>query len=978
LTTPPDTQVQAANVNPPAIPSAFAASIKAVADGAWNSPATWGGRVPVDGDIVEIARGRTVQMAGATARLNGLWVNGSLTLTDADVAITSKFIMVHGRLQAGTEAQPYARNASITLFGTDTAQDVLGMGTKTISVGPGGLLKLHGEQRLAWSKLSATAEPGASSITLKDNAATWRAGDKLMIVASGFDPREAEVVTVTGVNGASVSFTPALKYRHVGLTQTYEGKVLDQRAAVGLLSRNIVIRGADDSDANAFGGHVMIMGDGHAQVSGIELFKMGQRGNAGRYPFHWHIAGDRTGNYLMGSSIHNSFQRAAVVHSTHNVMLDGNVVYNIPNHALVWAEDGDEYGNTLTRNVVALVRQPEEQHFAFRINNVFHGNSSQGEHRSAAYWGRSFNKHVIRDNISAGVLDGFGFFFDLFTPAPNGGDEGGGLVFDGNIAHSTHKTFATGNQINYPEATRGHGLMVSTGTSGKHQHVFTRYMGYHNVSGAWMEDRAVKLKDSLLADNGVGVMVLRSALEGITVVGQSANPLRVPNLAASVNYGERAGIQVAGSNHGGKRAPLIMDATIINQSGFGILWDLDNMSPASVINQVRFVNTPKRTQNISPFNFEFFPDSPQFGVTDFSGAYAGDQKVSRVFMRDTALEDASCTILLETLAYSCPTAGSLLLKSGSGNLTLVEDTGRVTKLKEFDYYDVGMPADGAVSFVSNGGRYQVLASVARSRYDFTLEDAQGKSLELSFAAASTASRVTQAGQNVPAAASLAAMRSAAGSSFFFDPADKRLYLRLAGGQSAQAVSVEAPFTLSGTGGLAAATLPAGAVDGFTHSAVPASAKYQFKYGAPTAAAARSGKASSAQLNAASSQAALQAAKAGDTTVIRAYVYVPTDGLYRLGLWGSGGGASLWIGTTHVMSEPYASINSNWIKNGQLDTAFGVFHPNGLIALKTGWHPITAVHAKISESNDTGGELYLRWIPPGNSNEWVYTPLKREP
>ncbi|MGL4575698.1 MAG: hypothetical protein ACRCV9_13025, partial [Burkholderiaceae bacterium] len=571
--------------------------------------------------------------------------------------------------------------------------------------------------------------------------------------------------------------------------------------------------------------------------------------------------------------------------------------------------------------------------------------------------------------------DGFGFFFDAFTPAPNGGDEGTGLVFDGNIAHSTHKTFATGNQINYPEATRGHGLMVSTGTSGKHQHLFTRYTGYHNVSGAWVEDRAVKLKDSLLADNGVGVMVLRAALEGITVVGQSANPLQVPNLAASVNYGERAGIQVAGSNHGGKRAPLIMDTTIINQSGFGILWDLDNISPASVINQVRFVNTPKRTQNISPFNFEFFPDSPQFGVTDFAGAYAGDQKVARVFMRDTNLDDASCTSLLNELAYSCPTSGSLLLKS-TVNLTLVEDNGRTTALKEFGYYDPGMPDDGAVSYVANGRAYSVLASAARSRYDFTLDDAQGKSLELSFAAASTASRIVQAGQNVPSAASLTAMRGAAGSAFFYDAAQKRLYLRLIGGAGAQAVSVEAPFTASGTGGLDAVALPAGAVDGFAYAAVAASAKYQFKYAPPTAAAVRSGTSSSMQIDNTTSQAALQAAKAGDTTVLRGYIYAPTDGLYRIGLWGSGGGVGMWIGNTHVMSEPSAGINSNWIKNGQLDTAFGVFHPNGLVALKAGWHPVTAVHAKMPDAKDTGGELYLRWIPPGGNNTWVYPAVKR--
>ena len=330
----------------------------------WGNAATWGGRVPVDGDIVLIPRGRSVQLAGDTAKLKGLWVNGALSFADADVGLTSNFVMVHGRLQAGSATQPYLRRAVVTLTGSDNTLSVLGMGTKTIGVGPGGLLKLHGEQRLAWSQLSATANIGATTLALKDNAASWRTGDRLLLVASGYDPREAETVTVVSVSANTVTFTPPLQYRHVGLLQTYNGKVLDQRAAVGLLSRNIVVRGDADSDVNAVGGHILVMTNGHAQVSGIELSKMGQRGAFGRYPFHWHLGGDRAGDYLMGSSIHHSFHRAVVAHSTNNLLVDSNVAYDISGHAFVWAEDGDESGNQLTRNVGALIRNPAPENFA--------------------------------------------------------------------------------------------------------------------------------------------------------------------------------------------------------------------------------------------------------------------------------------------------------------------------------------------------------------------------------------------------------------------------------------------------------------------------------------------------------------------------------------------------------------------------------------------------------------------------------------
>jgi hypothetical protein len=955
----------------------LAPTITATVNGKWGDAAPWGGRLPADGDIVMIPRGKSVELAGATARLNGLWVDGALTFGDADLALTSKFVMVTGRMQAGTEAQPYARRATIALTGTDTTQDVMSMGTKLIGVMGGGLLKLHGEQRLAWSQLAAHAEVGASSMTLKDSAATWRAGDRLVLVASGFDPREAEVVTVTGTTGSTVSFTPALKYRHLSVMQTYEGKTLDQRAAVGLLSRNIVIQGADDSDANAFGGHVMVMSGGHAQVSGVELRKMGQRGIGGRYPFHWHLAGDRAGNYLMSSAIHSSFQRATVVHSTHNVTLDGNVAYNIPNHAFVWAEDGDEYGNTFTRNLGILIRNPAPEHFAFPINNAFHGNSSQGEHRSAVFWGRSFNKHVIRDNISAGALDGFGFFFDLFTPAPNGGDEGGGLVFAGNIAHSTYKTLATGNQINYPEATTGHGLMVTTGTSGKYTHVFRNYTGYHNVTPAWLEDRATQLRDSIVADNGNGVTVLRGVVDGVVVVGKSANPVALQASPASINFGVRAGVQVAGSNHGGKRSPVILNATIINQDGAGIIYDVDNLSPSASVGQVKYVNTPTPAVVMSPLQFEFFPDRLSTGFNDPAGAFLGDGKPARIFSADAPFADAQCVSNGDLGAFACPMESTLLLQSSAGAV-LLEENGQTLYLRGFGYYDNSMPDEGAVSHAGNGKRYSVLAGM-RAKHEFTLSDAQGKSVELAFAVGGAPSRVVQAGQNVGAAASLTALRAAGASGYFHDAAAQRLYVRLVGGTGAQAVSIEAPFTngtVANGYARAAMALPSGVVNGFAYAAHANTAKTQLRFTAPTTAAARSGKADASAIDGTSTNAIMQQSVAGDTTVVRGYVNAPVDGLYRLGLWGNGGGTSLWVGDTFVMGQSWAVMNSNWFQNGQLQTEFGVFNPNGVVALRAGWHPVTLIHAKMPE-NKEGSTMLLRWIPPGG-NAWIYPQVRREP
>lgn len=950
-------------------------TLRAVVDGAWQSAATWGGRLPTNCDIVEIPRGRTVTLTGKTAHLNGLWVDGALEFGAADLALSSRFVIVSGRFQAGTETQPYRHSAVISLFGSDPNFNVLGMGGKVIAVTAGGLLKLHGEQRLAWTQLAQNAAVGATSITTSDVPITWRRGDQLLLVSSGYDPREAEVLTVTSTLNQQIQFSPALRFAHVGLVQNYGGKPLDQRAAVALLSRNIQIRGADDSLATAFGGHVMSMSGAHTQISGVEFFRMGQRGKFGRYPMHWHIAGDRAGNYLIASSIRDSFQRAAVIHSTHNVTLDANIAYNISNHAFVWAEDGDEFGNRLTRNIGALIRSPAQQHFAFPINNPFHSNTSQEEQRSSVFWGRSFDRHVITGNISAGALDGFGFFFDLFSPAPFGQDEGGGLVFDRNISHSTFKTLATGNQINYPESTTGHGLMLSTGTIGTREHLFTNYTGYHNVTGAWVEDRQMRLRDAIVADNGLGLMVLRGVVEDSVVVGRSANPVPPQTTSSNVSTGLTAGVQVAGSNHGGKRAPIVRNVQIINQTGVGVSWDVDNISPAASFENIQFTNTPQRFLLHHPINFEF-ANPPTFGLTDVDGSLLGNGTPSRLMRSDANLVNAQCVAYEANDVFACPRAASLILESPI-NLDLTDSSGALTFLRGFGYFDDGMPDEGAVSFVGNGLVYEVGTST-RSRYDFSIADAQGKSVELSFAVSGAPIRVMQESTALAAAPSLAALRIAPASAFFYDSSNTRLHTRFVGGAGKQALIVEAPFVARAAGGRSAVALPPTAVVGFSHRAAQQGITgSQMRYPVAPAAALRIGSSNATALDATSTSPLLSPALNGEATQMQFYVNAPSDGIYRIGLWGEGGGTSVWIGDTYVMGESWAFINSNWAPNGQLTTQVVPFQVNGMVALKAGWHRVDVVHGKIPQNNQ-GRVMYFRWATPSAPNVWTYPTIRRDP
>ncbi|MEM8861600.1 MAG: G8 domain-containing protein, partial [Chloroflexota bacterium] len=355
-----------------------------VNSGNWANPATWqNGRTPQAGDTIIIQDGHTILLDQDSPQLGGLMIVGTLIFDQKDLALTSNWIMVHGPnalLEIGTETVPYEHKATITLTATDPDENISGegaqaSGTNFLMAMEGGTIDIHGSSRdkVNWTQLAETANPGDTQLVLAD-AVNWEVGDEIAIAPSGYDPYAGERVTITAVDGTTVSITPPLNNPHVAIIETHGGKTLDMRAEVGLLTRNIVIQAPEDALDNQFGGHIMIMETAMARVEGVELVRMGQMRKKGRYPFHWHLAGDVSGHYLKNSSIHTSQHRAVAVHGSHGALVEGVVAYDIWSHAMIPAEDGNEYNNTFKDNLVIQVKNlwdtPEGgDNFAFGTGN---------------------------------------------------------------------------------------------------------------------------------------------------------------------------------------------------------------------------------------------------------------------------------------------------------------------------------------------------------------------------------------------------------------------------------------------------------------------------------------------------------------------------------------------------------------------------------------------------------------------------------
>src|SRR5262245_28745723 len=93
----------------------------------WSDPATWPNKkVPAAGDKVIIGRDKDVVLDVSPPALGGLSIDGKLSFSNnADLELTTEWIMLHGELAIGTEARPHTRKATITLTDNVKGEEVM-------------------------------------------------------------------------------------------------------------------------------------------------------------------------------------------------------------------------------------------------------------------------------------------------------------------------------------------------------------------------------------------------------------------------------------------------------------------------------------------------------------------------------------------------------------------------------------------------------------------------------------------------------------------------------------------------------------------------------------------------------------------------------------------------------------------------------------------------------------------------------------
>ena len=261
------------------------------------------------------------------------------------------------------------------------------------------MLEIHGAPRKrVWTRLGAPSAAGSSILTTAEDV-DYAAGD-VLFVTNTFDYTLTETVVVAASLGPrSLQLTAPLANAHdcaAFAAGPYGFLDVSLCAEVGLLSRNVVIRGDASSTSQYFGVHTGAFHGGVYHIENVELTHCGQQGLLGRYCSHFHMTSDNWASYVRYNSIHDTFQRAVTVHATNHATVLGNVAHDVFGHT-IFVEDGVEQYNVIEANLVVKTKPCQI--------------CISSDDKPANFWMAS-PTNFWRHNVAAGSAS-FGYWFEL-------------------------------------------------------------------------------------------------------------------------------------------------------------------------------------------------------------------------------------------------------------------------------------------------------------------------------------------------------------------------------------------------------------------------------------------------------------------------------------------------------------------------------------------------------------------------------------
>ncbi|RYG70223.1 hypothetical protein EON64_00770, partial [archaeon] len=580
----------------------------------WSALTSWRNQEPpVDGDVVWIPDGQVILLDQDTPLLTFLLVEGRLYFDRSkDLKVDSYYILVlGGYMEIGTEKEPFEKKVQITIWGDRyKTVEIPFIGSKFLAVAqrnlpfmrvhPGmhlpsrdqGQLEIHGKKRLrTWTKVSQTAYAG-SNYVITAEPVDYAAGEQVVVNGNGLpgqDSYEVMEVLVTSADGHNVTFTKPLQYTHKSEIVHVEGRRIDMRFEIGLLTRNIVIQGDNKtSDGQLYGVHTIAMLSGVYRMENAEIRRCGQAFNFGKYCTHSHMAGMMETSYVKANSIHHSYQRAVTTHDTDDWEVRDNVAFDITGHAY-FVEDGSEKRNSITGNLGIMVRRSSAL--------------LKSDMKPAVFW-TATPYNYWRDNVGSFSV-AFGFWFELV------GSEEGLCPVNMPLGEFKNNTFHSNGMVGlriYPQWTP-HQNPCDTDSPPAPQYLQTM-LSYHNGGNGLFSKKHGDLHhiSLTLVENGDDEV----AIEKYTHVPYTMDPTFVdvlfigsldPNFQDNWSAGKLAILGPQGEYFYVKNSTFVNYGTAGAITGCNKCLGGEDMSQGAFTHryeQLKFVKTKRRTIWIPP------------------------------------------------------------------------------------------------------------------------------------------------------------------------------------------------------------------------------------------------------------------------------------------------------------------------------------------------------------------------------------------
>jgi hypothetical protein len=276
-----------------------------VNSGNWNVASNWWPNgVPAANDKVVIGEGTTCtyDITANAPDLTWLRQDGALVFAhnaNAHILLDTWVATESAAIRIGSEALPVQASNTISIEISaargviDVVADTFKQSRGCIWMGKpesGGETRIFGAPKTHALRVSSHTGPlaGASTLTLESPPVGWAIGDRIQLPqtyyaqSQGFNEYnwgarrwEDDVVTVTAINGSTITFTPALTYSHNAPVSPWGDQ--QPKCWVRNLSRNIVIstRNASTTPIERWG-HTMWMHTNHVTCDSVKFLSLGR------------------------------------------------------------------------------------------------------------------------------------------------------------------------------------------------------------------------------------------------------------------------------------------------------------------------------------------------------------------------------------------------------------------------------------------------------------------------------------------------------------------------------------------------------------------------------------------------------------------------------------------------------------------------------------------------------------------------------